>query len=394
MNMHAWARERDELVEVIYPAMDGFIHFADLETGNATRNSINIGFPFKGCGAVDPRGYPLLYVGAGDASSRGAARIFIISLVDGAVLHTFGNNDGFAPRRWWPADSAPLIDAENDMLIYPSENGVIYFIELGSVFDVEEGTMTIDPSPPVKWRFNGRRSHTRGKFWLGFETSPSAWRGHLFIADNGGHLVCLDLNTLEPVWVQDTLDDTNTSPVLELEDGHPYIYISTSFRAGWRAPAGSSAVVPIWKIDAMTGEVVWQTDYTCYTVSGISGGVQGTIATGRHELSDLIFVPIARTPTRGAGILAALDKQTGEVVWEFQTRHYSWSSPVCVYDNDGKGYIVYPTSGGLMYLLDGLTGEQLDSVQLGGTVEASPAVFGNTVVIGTRSLRFFGIELT
>ena len=46
-----------------------------------------------------------------------------------------------------------------------------------------------------------------------------------------------------------------------------------------------------------------------------------------------------------------------------------------------------------MYLLDGLTGEALDSVQLGGNIEASPAVYENTVVVGTRSQRTWGVTL-
>jgi len=47
-----------------------------------------------------------------------------------------------------------------------------------------------------------------------------------------------------------------------------------------------------------------------------------------------------------------------------------------------------------MYLLDGLSGELLDSVPLGGTIEASPVVYENTIVIGTRGMKFWGIELT
>ena len=396
MEMNEWAKEQEELIEVIYPAMDGCVYFTELETGKPTRNRYNIGYTFKGTGAVDPRGYPLLYVGAGYVSSKGASRIFVISLIDGSVLYTFGNNDRFALRSWWAADSAPLIDVETDTLIYPSESGILYIIKLNSVLDREGGTMTINPSEQVKWRYYGHRTRSgsaRG-YWLGFEASPVIWRGHLILPDNGGHLICLDLNTLEPVWVQDVLDDSNSTPVLELEDGHPYIYISTSFHGGWRAPTSSTAEVPIWKIDAVTGEIVWRTDYNCYTVDGVSGGVQGTIALGTGQLQDLVFVPVGRTPTRNAGILAAVDKQTGEIIWEFQTRDYSWSSPVCIYDQNGKGYIIYPTAGGTLHLLDGRTGLELDSISLGGTTEASPAVYENIVVIGTRSSRFFGIKLT
>ena len=393
MNMYDWARAQDELVEIVYAAMDGYVYFNELDTGKQTRDKLFLGFTFKGSGSLDPRGYPLLFVGAGYDSARGASRIFIVSLIDGSVLLTFGQSDGFAPRAWPAADSSPLIDAETDSLIYPGENGVIYIIKLGSVFDPDAGTMTIDPSEPLKWRFTGRRSHANGKYWLGFEDSAVIWRGHLIIADNGGHLICLDLNTLELAWVQDVLDDTNCSPVLGLENGRPYIYISTSFHGGWRAPGGAAAEVPIWKIDATTGEIVWRTDYKCYTSSDASGGVQGTAALGQYDLSGLVFFPVARTPTGGSGILAALDIRTGEAVWEFQTGSYSWSSPVCVYDSQGKGYVIHCTSNGSMYLLDGLSGEMLDSISLGGLIEASPAVYGNTVVIGTRVMRIWGIEL-
>jgi len=394
MNRHDWAKEREELVEVIYPSMDGYVYFTALETGEATRDKLFLGYTFKGAGTIDPRGYPLLYVGAGYTGARGSPRILIVSLIDGSVLHTFGYNDSFAPRGWFAADAAPLIDVEADRLIYPSECGVIYIMDLCSSFDPVSGTVSISPSAPVKWRYKGLRSQAGGKYWLGIEASPVIWRGHLFFADNGGHLVCLDLNTLEPVWVRDVLDDTNCSPVLELEDGNPYIYISTGFHGGWRAPMNSKATVPIWKIDAKTGETVWQTEYDCYTVSGVSGGVQGTAALGKDSLGDYIYVPVARTPTRSAGTLAALDKRTGDIAWEFETSQYSWSSPVCVYGNDGKGYIIYTTAGGYMYLLDGLTGELYDSVSLGGTLEASPAVYGNTVVVGTRAMKIWGVTLT
>jgi outer membrane protein assembly factor BamB len=226
------------------------------------------------------------------------------------------------------------------------------------------------------------------------EDSAIIWRGRLIVSDNGGNLMCLNLNNLTLDWVQNVLDDTNCTPVLELENGHPYVYTSTSFHAGWRAPASATAAIPIWKIDALTGEIVWQTEYECYTESGVSGGTQGTLAIGKNKLSDMIFVPVAKTPLSSTGKLVALNKQTGEVVWEVQTQVYSWSSPVAVYDKDGNGYLVFCTTGGYMYLIDGLTGKVCDSLNVGGNVEASPAVYNNTVVVGTRTQLIWGINLT
>ena len=155
-----------------------------------------------------------------------------------------------------------------------------------------------------------------------------------------------------------------------------------------------TASIPIWKIDAETGEIIWEKDYTCYTEDGVSGGTQGTLAIGKNKLSDLIFVPVARTPEASTGVLVALNKQTGAVVWQIETQVYSWSSPVAVYDKDGNGYLVYCTAGGYMYLIDGLTGKVLDSLNVGGNVEASPAVYNSTVVVGTRSQFIWGVNLT
>ena len=80
------------------------------------------------------------------------------------------------------------------------------------------------------------------------------------------------LNTLQLVWVQDILDDSNSTPVLSVEDGHLYLYVSTSFRLGWRS--STTAEVPVWKIDAETGEIIWQTSYDCSSEDSVSGGVQ------------------------------------------------------------------------------------------------------------------------
>lgn len=392
MNMYDWAKEQDELVEVIYATMDGNIYFLELSSGKATRDPIYIGYTFKGSGSLDPRGYPILYVGSGYNSNKGTSHAFVISLIDGSILYEFGAADEFSLRGVLSFfDSAPLIDAETDQLIYPGENGVLYIIKLNSVYDASTGELSVNPSNVVKWRYYGTRSST-ASYWLGMEDSLVIWRGHAIFSDNGGLLICLDLNTLETVWVQDVLDDTNGSPVLELEDDHPYIYISTSFHLGWRS--SSKADVPVWKIDAVTGEIVWQKDYSCYSVSGTSGGVQGTVALGKRSLENLIFVPVARTPSEGSGLLVAIDKQTGEEVWQFKSGAYGWSSPVAVYNAAGDGYVLYCTTGGYMYLLDGLTGELLDTINLEGNIEASPAVYNSTIVVGTRSQKIWGIDLT
>ena len=387
--MYDWAREKEGLVEVIYATLDGHVYFYELTSGEYTRDPLNLGFNYKGAGALDPRGYPILYVGSGVDSVNGRSRVKVVNLIDNSVMFEFGHNETFANRGWHMFDSSPLVSAETDQLIYPGENGILYIIHLNTKYNEQTGELSVDPDNIVKWKYNGVRSGSR--YWLGVESSAAIINNYIFLADNGGNLMCLDLNTLKLVWVQDVLDDTNCSPVVDVEDGHLYIYISTSFHYGWRSY--STAEIPIFKIDAETGEIVWRTDYTCYTVQDLSGGVQGTIAVGKNKLSDMIFVPVARTPGASSGTLAALKKDTGEVVWEKETSMYSWSSPVDFYDADGNGYLLYCNSGFNMFLIDGKTGEQLDYMNLGGNIEASPAMYGNYAVVGTRAMRTYCIQV-
>ena len=282
------------------------------------------------------------------------------------------------------------MDAETDTLIYPGENGILYLIRLNTKYDLNSGTLSIDPGRTVKWRYYGTRSSTES-FWLGMEDSAVIYKGYIFMTDNGGNLMCLDLNTLQLVWVQDTLDDSNSTPVLEIEKGHLYLYVSTSFRLGWRSY--DTATVPVWKIDAETGEIVWHTDYECTTDDGVSGGVQSTIACGKNSLADYIYVTVAKTSDNASGVLACLRKSDGSKAWE-DSSSYAWSSPVCVYNKDGSGKVLYCNSTGDICLLDGKTGKQEDVLSVSeGVIEASPAVYDNYAVVGTRDCKIWGIRL-
>ena len=406
MNLYEKAKNDPDLVEVIYATMDGHIYFLNLYTGEKTRDAINMGYPFKGAGTLDPRGYPLMYVGSGDDSptgGKGSSRAFIISLIDGKILYEFGAGDGFSLRGLSYFDSSALVDAETDTLIYPGESGILYTIKLNTQYDQSAGSISIAPET-VKWRYKGTRSNSTATkdgsegWWLGVEDSVIIWRGHAIFTDNGGHMICLDLNTLKAVWVQDTLDDTNCTPVLSLEgpDQHPYVYTSTSFHPGWRASANSTGLIPIWKIDAVTGQIVAKNeDYHCQTIaepSQVSGGVQGTLALGKNDLEGLIFVPIAMTEGM-KGKLVAFNTADLSVKWECDFAGYPWSSPVAVYDANGKGYLIQCNKSGYIHLIDGQTGTIINEMSLGSNIEASPAVYNNMAVVGTRGGLIYGVDL-
>ncbi len=391
MRMYRWAKQDDDLVEAIYACMDGNIYFIDIRNGKQTRKPMELGFVFKGAGALDPRGYPIMYVGAGYDGSNGTARAFIINLLTNKVMYEFGNDDPFSLRGHLSFfDSSSLVDAETDTLIQPGENGILYLIKLNTNYDEEKGKLSINPDRVVKWRYKGKRSNSQ-TYWLGMESSAAIYKGYMFITDNGGHLMCLNLNSLRLRWVQDILDDSNSTPVLSVEGGKLYIYVSTSFHLGWRS--STTVEIPIWKIDAADGSIVWKRSYTCSSVDGASGGVQSTIAIGYKSLARYIYVTVGRTGGTNNGVLACISKRSGRVKWE-QAGPYTWSSPVCVYNTFGKDEVLYARSDSKLLMVDGLTGETDSELELGsGNIEASPAVYNDTLVLGTRGNNIFGVKL-
>ena len=396
MNLYDWAKQKTNLVEVIYPTEDGHIYFLDLETGKKTRDDLNFRMPFKGTGSVDPRGLPLLYVGSGDEYEEEdqKSRAMIISLIDGRKLYEFGiqGKEPFAVRNWNAYDSAPLVDEATDTLIWPAETGILYTMKLNTVFDARGGTITVNPSHIVKLRYDSNNSYDQidkadsSHKWLGYEGSASVWNGFIYLASNDGLFQCIDLNTMQIKWIADTKDDTNASPVLEvISETEAYLYVGTSLH--FTQDSGHKGVTPFFKINAMTGEIVGQYQLTVETVSGVSGGIQATAAVGKNNLSDLVFVPFARYNGKDKGVLVALYKDTMEVAWTMPMEHYAWSSPAIFYNSKGDGYLIQADSGGDIFLIDGRTGNQLDKIsptKNGSNFEASPALFGDTLVVGSR----------
>lgn len=390
--MYDSKKAKEGLVEMIYATLDGNIHFYDMEDGSQTRDPIFMGMNFKGAGALDPRGYPLLYVGSGLKNGSKQPRMFVVSLIDGSILYEYGNNDEFAERNWTAYDSSPLVDAESDTLIWPGESGLLYTIKLNTKYDKEAGTISVSPDTPVKTRYRSWYSEEDDRY-LGYEASVTVVDHYLFTSENGGLFQCIDLNTMELIWAQDTKDDSNSSPLFEWgEDGNGYIYTAPSLH--WTAE-NHEGTVSIYKLDATTGEIVWEHATKCVRYDDIAGGVQSSPLIGKEgtDIEGLIIYSISRTPSAYRGVLTALDKETGEVVWEVSTGNYAWSSPVALYTEDGRAYIFLCNASGIARLIDGSTGETLDTLDFDQTCEASPVVFNNMLVIGTRE-GVYGLKIS
>lgn len=406
MNLFESKKDKDDLVEVIVAALDGMVYFFDLDDGTATRNPINVGASIKGTPAVDPRGYPILYVGQCDDNGNSGFGMRIFSLVTGKQIYFFDGLDDSAYRlNWGACDSSPLIDGMTDTLLWPSENGMIYTITLNTNYS--GGEVSVAPQvDKYKYIF----ADSQGNH-MGVESSIAVYGGYGYFCDNDWNLVCLDLNTLQMVWQYKLGDDTDVTPVIEEENGIPYVYACTEVD-GQGGTGEYSGAAYIYKFNGLTGEVIWQSSAPCYTYNGEtsdtdqSGGCFGNPICGKRSIKNLIIFSFSCTE----GIyhknqLVAFDKTTGNTMWTYNMNIYSYSSPVDVYDSEGNGYIIIGDTLGQIHLVDAQTGERIKHIQTsrfigteketsdGIVFEASPAVYGNTIVIGTKSGSIFAIKI-
>ena len=387
MNINNDLKDKD-LVEVIYPVFDGHIYFLDMETGKESRPRINLGFTVKGTGMVDPRGYPLFYTGQGLNESdgrKGAFKYRIYDLIHQKEIFSMPGNDPVAFRPWGANDSSALLNRYTDTLLDCGENGLVYKAKLNTKFDKKAGTISINPSI-TKYRYKSSYSSEQG-----IENSPAVYRNLMYFADNGGTIQCLDINKLEPVWIFKSGDDTDSS--ITIEETNEGVFLYTANEVDKRGKSGARANCNIRKINALTGELVWQKDYSCVYQNYINGGALATPVIGKNDISDIVIFNVALTGSTSDGTLVALDKKTGKEVWKRQLDAYSWSSPVDFMSKDGKTYMLLCDFKGYMHLVDPKTGEDLDKISVGGNVEASPSVYNDMAVVGTYAQKIYGVKI-
>lgn len=413
-------RQMQGFTEVIYPAMDGKIYFFELETGTKTRNPINVGAVIKSTPCLDPRGWPVLYVGQSiqsvNENNLPVAYIYAYSLISNEELARFGGHDYFSEREWQAYDSSPLI--VDDTLVYGGENGVLYTAKLNTTFDAAAGTVAIAPESLVKYSYTGTgytKTDAAGSRWYGIESSVSGFRNYVYFTDNGGRLQCVDLNTMQLQFVADLSEDADATVVIDesYEDNTFYLYAASQVKT---ATAGSEYGYSYHRcFDGRTGALKWEAKWLASTGDSNNGG--GTLATpqvGRGNVSHLVYYSMnlvaltgsnaQQTPAAASadetqatpaeqsagtqyalgGRIVAYDKRRGEVVWSIEQSADYWSSPVLVYDELGKGYLIQCDRSGFVKLYDALTGAELFSIDLGSRIDSTPAVFDQYLVVGTR----------
>ena len=212
----------------------------------------------------------------------------------------------------------------------------------------------------------------------------------MFYADMGGVLRCVDTDFLQPVWAVNTGDAVMASIALDL-NGSDGLDLYTANMLKNR----KSGNAQIRRYDALSGKEIWTVEIGVAknTKTKEDVGVKASLVIGQKGLSDLVYFTVTGLNDEGRSTLGiggdskaalvALEKETGTIRWVRGLNDRSESSPVAVYDADGNGWIIQCVENGTILLLDGLTGIQQASLEIEGSIKASPAVYNDIMVIGT-----------
>ncbi|NLA54233.1 MAG: PQQ-binding-like beta-propeller repeat protein [Clostridiales bacterium] len=385
------------LKEVIAASQDGKVYFFDLNDGEPTREPIDIGYPLKSSIAVDTMGRPMLSFGQGiskmPGGKTGPIGFYLYNLIDQKQLQFINGRKTKIQTQYSTSgafDSSALFDRESDSMIVVGENGLLYTVALNTVFDYLD-KMTIAVDPVIT--YNKSKAAAQPDMSVTAEASVAMYGKYAYIADRHGILKAIDTDSMLTQWAFDTGDNTDATPALGFdEDRSLGLYTGTTVFT--RSKKAGEAVIR--RIDALSGKEIWKHAVTAKYEPYEQGGVKASPVVGEYAISELVIFTVNLTGEGKSATVMALNKKTGDEVWSFELGSPSVSSPVAVYRENGDAFLVQADEKGVLYLLNAATGELLNTLDLEGSLAASPAVYNDVLVIGTNgkdNSYLYGIRL-
>jgi outer membrane protein assembly factor BamB len=255
-------------------------------------------------------------------------------------------------------------------------DGIVYFLDrAGSVQALNAG----DGSPVWTFRTQGEAVFAaHGMFglprdgqkvadpWDLYLSSPVVHDGKVYVGSSDGHVYALDAKDGKLAWAWHTGGMVHSSPALAGAnivvgswDGAVYALDAQTGELRWRHQTGveqkTSIMFGIQASPAVDGDTVYvgSRDGFFYALDAASGqprwryDAQGSWVVGTPALdADNVYVGTSDT-----GLLLALDKRSGQERYRFETRVWTFASPLRVAD-----VVVAASMKGELHALDAATG--------------------------------------
>jgi outer membrane protein assembly factor BamB len=362
---------RKDRTWAIFGGYDGHIHFMDAVTGERILPDVETGDIIKGTPTIDPDGYPLVYSGSRD----NLLRIIAFDRAGQAEVLWTQDSEQFAPNLWnddW--DSSPII--LGDYMVVGSESSRFWVFQLNRSYD---GAGLVQVAPEVLFTtpvWDQEVLAANGDEHASVERSIAVHGGTAYFVTSAGLIWGYDLSPLragrdpKAVFRFYTAGDNDPTPVID-EDG--MLYIAGEFD---RDLPRAREVGQLTKVDPSNkaNPIVWAFQET----TNLESGIYATPAI----VGDTIIV------ATDGGRMIGLDRATGRVKWETRLPAPLWASPVVVDD-----VLLLGDCSGFFHAFDvsnlDVAPPELWSIELGGCIEATPAVWDGRIYVGTRGGHLF-----
>ena len=365
--------EREDRTWAIFGGYDGNIHFMDPATGERILPDVETGDIIKGTPTIDPEGYPLVYSGSRDNQMRviafdraGTAEVLWMLDAD-AVQPTLWNDD-------W--DSSPIII--DDYMVVGSESSRFWVVKLNKRYD-DAGLVQVAPEVVFTTEaWDQEVLSANGDQVASVESSVAIYADTAYFGTSAGLIWGYDLSGLDdgvaptPTFRYYTGGDNDSSVVV---DDEGMLYIGGQYD---RDLERAREVGQLTKLDPSNeaNPIVWKID----DATALTGGVYGTPGI----YGDTVYVG-----TNG-GRLIAVDRMTGAIRWEKRLPPPLWASPVIVDD-----VLLMGDCSGFFHGFDvsdpTVEAPLLWTIELGGCIEATPAVWDGSIYVGTRAGHLYAL---
>lgn len=285
-------------------------------------------------------------------------KLYCLSLVDGSKRWEFKTEGGI--------ESSPLV--LDGKVYFGSEDSYLYAL------DARTGNLV--------WKYQTGDKILGGVNWVQSPTNASKW---VLVGSYDFKLHCLDALTGKSNWVYESSNYINGTPsvaegktvfggcdammhVISLADGTKI----KEFEAGAYI-AGSAALSGHF---AYVGH--YENEFLCFDLD------KGTNTWSYRDRNFPYFSSPAITEDKVVfggrdKRLHCLNRTTGALIWNFNTRGKVDSSPVVVGNK-----VVVGSDDGFLYVVDLATGKEVWSYEIGRPIDSSPAIAYGRVVVGSE----------
>jgi outer membrane protein assembly factor BamB len=365
--------ERQGRTWVVFGAYDRNVHFVDAATGQRILEDFATGDIIKGSVTVDADGFPLVYTGSRDNYLR------VIAFDRPVPTELWRlSADAVSPVLWnddW--DGSPLMIG--DYLFEGGENSQFHIVKLNRSYGTDG---LVQVAPELVFNTPGWDEEllsALGDRMVSIENSVAISGDTVYFTNSGGLVQGWDLADLESgqpptqVFRFWSGDDTDASIVI---DDEGFLYVASEYERG---NARSQEVGQLMKLDPRdpADPLVWAVQ-------------DSEVRPGGMWATPALYEDVLLAATNGGQVMA-VDRATGAVRWRKTLSGPTWQSPVVVED-----VLIQGDCDGVLHAYDvsntAVDPPEIWSLELGGCIESTPAVWRGGIYVGTRAGRFYAIK--